>query len=186
MPELTGLLSDLQSPEAEPRAHAIERAAIAVERMIHAVVAAIETAGPADKEIFEHIHRFGPTMVEPVEALLHRSTERGVRTLCGLLLLRLHSRAGLDTILAELESGGRWSVPIIEQLVQSELTFVAPRLVHRLKEVSLDQEEEIFALIEALRHFRHPVPADVIPRLQSPGASEALLDRAVRIIQGQD
>ena len=185
MPDLTELLNALRSPEPEARAHAIERASIAVERMIHAVVAALETAGPPDKEIFEHIHRFGPTMVEPVEALLHRSTDRGVRTLCALLLLRLHSRSGLDTLLTELERGSHWSVPILEQLVRAEVAAAAPRIVHRLREVPIDEEEEVCALLEALRHFRQPIPADVIPRLQSPGASEALRQQATRIIQGE-
>ncbi len=185
MPDLTALLTDLRSPEADRRAQAIERAAIAVERMVHAVVLALETTGASDKEVFDRVHRFGPTMIAPVEALLHRSTDRGVRTLCALLLLRLHSRAGLDTLLAELESGGRWSVPIIEQLVQSELDFVAPRIIHRLREIPIDREEEILALLGALEHFQHSVPADVIPRIQRPGASESLRQTAIRIIEGQ-
>jgi len=184
MPDLSQLLSELHSSDPESRAQAIERSAIAVERLIHAVVAALETAGPGDKQVFEHVHRFGPTMVEPVEALLHRSTDPGVRVLCALLLLGLHSRSGFDTLLAELDRGGRWSLLIIEQLVKADVRSAAPRLVHRLREVPLDREEEIRALVAALDCWMHSIPADVIPRLQSPGASESLRALANTIIQG--
>jgi hypothetical protein len=184
VPDLTDLLEQLHSNDPDARARGIERAAVAVERLIHAVVASLETAGANDKFLSDHVHRFGPTMIEPVEALLHRSTDPDVRVLCALLLLRLHSRSGLDTLLAELELGGRWALEILEQLARSRIHSAAPRIVHRLREVPLENEAEIHALLAALDRLEHSIPADVIPRLQSPEAPESLRSAANAIIDG--
>jgi len=182
MPDLTDLLEQLQSDDADARAHGIERAAVAVERLIHAVVGSLESAGPNDKYLFDHVHRFGPTMIEPVEALLHRSQDADVRVLCALLLLRLHSHSGLETLLAELDRGGRWSISILDQLARAGVHSVAPRLIQRLRQVPLRNEEEIHALLAALEQLDHAIPADVVPRLQGPDAPESLRTAANAII----
>ena len=184
MPDLTDLLAQLHSDSPDARARGIERAAVAVERLIHAVVGSLETAGPNDKFLFDHVHRFGPTMIEPVEALLHRSEDTDVRVLCALLLLRLHSRSGLETLLGQLEHGGRWSLPILDLLARARVQSAAPRLIHRLRRVPLHNEEEIHALLATLDQLDHATPADVIPRLQSPNAPESLRNAANAIIDG--
>ena len=95
MPELTQLLSLLRSDDPEERSNAIERAAVAIERLAHAVVNSLEGAGTHQQYVAEHVHRFGTSMIEPLEDLLNRTSDENTRVLCALLLLRLHSPTGV-------------------------------------------------------------------------------------------
>ena len=182
MPDLREVLGELRSDDPEKCAAAIERAAVAVERLIHGVVTALESAGPHDRYIFEHVHRFGPTMIEPVKELLRRSSDPDVRVLCSLLLLRLHSQEGVEVLLEELERGGTWSALAARELGDASVSAAVPPIVHRLRTNPLESEDETLALLRALEQLSGSIPADLLPRLQRPGVPDSVRDAANRIV----
>jgi hypothetical protein len=170
MPDLGELLSLLRSEDPERRSIGVERAAVAVERLTHAVVASLETAGRNGRYVADHVHRFGTLMVEPLEALLARSQNRDTRLLCALLLLRLHSRAGVEELLSAVGEDSDWSQPAADALAEAGVHEAEAPIVHRLRTIPLERGDEITALLHALRRLERTLPADLVTRFSDPRA----------------
>jgi len=182
MPDLGDVLQQLHDSEPAERARAIERAAVAVERLIHGVVGALEGAPRPRHELFEHIHRFGTAMLEPIHDLMERSEDRELRVLCALLLLRLRSLAGVDLLLGEIERGGPWVADAARRLAEAQVRPAAPRIVHRLRNLPMEQEAEIVALLHALQALEGSLPADLVERYSradAPAEAQAIAGRAI-------
>ncbi len=176
MPDLTELLGLLRSDDPEARCNGVERAAVAVERLTHAVVASLETAGPHHHYVADHVHRFGTSMIEPLEALLERTRDADTGILCSLLLLRLHSTAGLDRLLSAVREGSDWALQAAAALADVGVHEAVAPIVHRLRTIPLDRAEEILGLLRALRRLDPSLPADLVARFESPEAPpEALV-----------
>ncbi len=170
MPDLTELLALLRSDDAEQRCRGVERAAVAVERLTHAVVASLQTAGEHGHYVADHVHRFGTSMIEPLEALLERTQDEDTAALCSLLLLRLHSTAGLDRLLAAVRDGSGWSLQAAAAMADVGVHEAVAPIVHRLRTIPLDRAEEILGLLRALRRLDRSLPADLVTRFESPEA----------------
>ena len=178
MPDLGELLSLLRSDDPERRSVGVERAAVAVERLTHAVVVSLETAGEHGRYVADHVHRFGTLMVEPLEKLLERTGDRDTKRLCALLLLRLHSRAGQADLLAAIGEDTDWSPRAAAALAEAGIHEAEAPIVHRLRTIPLERGDEILALLHALLRLERTLPADLVTRFSDPkappGARETL------------
>jgi hypothetical protein len=157
---------------------------VAVERLTHAVVVSLETAGEHGRYVADHVHRFGTSMVEPLEALLGRTEDRDTKLLCALLLLRLHSRAGVDELLAAVGAGSDWSQRVAVALAETGVHEAEAPIVHRLRTIPLDRGDEITALLHALQRLERTLPADLITRFsdpEAPIAAREMLRQAVEL-----
>ncbi len=170
MPDLTELLTQLKSDSPEERSNAVERAAVVIERLTHGVVASLETAGAHQGFVADHVQRFGTLMVDPLSALLARAEDQDTQVLCSLLLLRLHSKAGVDHLKRSVMDGSKWSVRAARVLAEAEVHEAAPSIVHRLRTVDLAESEEIEGLFEALEALEHAIPADLGARFSGNDA----------------
>jgi hypothetical protein len=170
MPDLTELLSLLRSDDPESRSIGVERAAVAVERLTHAVVSSLESAGEHVHYVADHVHRFGTLMVAPLEALLGRTHDRDTKLLCALLLLRLHSRVGVGELLAAVGEESGWSAQAATALAEAGVHEAEAPIVHRLRTISLDRADEILTLLHALQQLERSLPADLATRFSDPEA----------------
>ena len=183
VPDLNELLALLKSVEPDERSRAVERAAVAIERLTHGVVASLENAGDHQRYVADHVQRFGTLMVEPLTALLARAEDPDTRVLCSLLLLRLHSNAGIDQLQRAVTEGSQWSVRAARVLAEAEVHEAAPTIVHRLRTVDLALGEEIEGLLEALETLEHAIPADLAARFSG---SDAPVGARKRVEAAQD
>jgi hypothetical protein len=184
MPDLSELFSLLRSDDPERRSVGVERAAVAVERLTHAVVASLETAGEHGRYVADHVHRFGTLMVEPLAALLARAEDRDTKLLCALLLLRLHSRAGVGDLLSAVGEDSDWSQRAAAALAEAGVHEAEAPIVHRLRTIPLDRGDEILALLHALQRLERTLPADLVTRFsdpQAPSSAREMLRQAVEL-----
>ena len=184
MADIRELLSLLRSDDAETRASAVERAAVTVERLIHGLVEAIESAGEHDHYLVEHIHRFGPSMVVPIEGLLERSGDPDTRVLCALLLLRLKSRTGSGILVEAVHEGSDWLLPAASRLAEAGVLEAAPAMVHQLRSLPLERKDEIVGLLRALQALDGRIPADLATRFAAPEApaqAREIVQQALRL-----
>jgi hypothetical protein len=182
VPDLTELLELLRSRDPELRCRGVERAAVAVERLTHAVVASLETAGEHTHYVADHVHRFGTSMIDPLETLLERTRDDDTAVLCSLLLLRLHSRSGLERLIAAVRDGSPWSLQAATAFADVGIHEGVAPIVHRLRTVPLERAEEIVGLLRALQRLEHGLPADLAMRFErpeAPPAARALLGEAL-------
>jgi hypothetical protein len=177
MPDLTELLGLLKSDAPDERSRAVERSAVAIERLTHGVVASLENAGTHQLYVADHVHRFGTLMVEPLTALLERTADPDTRVLCSLLLLRLHSNAGVEHLQRAVREGSDWSTRAARVLAEADVHEAAPAIVHRLRTVDLTEAEEIDGLFEALEALEHTIPADLAARFSGNDAPPAARKR---------
>ena len=184
MADIRELLSLLKSDDPETRAAAVERAAVTIERLVHGVVEAIESAGEHDQYLVEHIHRFGPSMVGPIEALLERSSDPDTRMLCALLLLRLKSSSGSEMLVEAVHQGSGWMLPAATRLAEAGVHAAAPALVHQLRSLPLERKDEIVGLLHALQALDRGIPADLATRFAAPDApaeAREIVQEALRL-----
>jgi hypothetical protein len=148
------------------------------------VIEAIESAGEHDHYLVDHIHRFGPSMVGPIEGLLERSDDPGTRVLCALLLLRLKSTAGSGLLVDAVHEGSDWLLLAATRLAEAGVHEAAPALVHQLRSLPLDRKEEIVGLLHALQALDRSIPADLATRFSAPEApaeAREIVQEALRL-----
>ena len=121
-------------------------------------------------------------MVDPIHDLMERSEDHDLRVMCALLLLRLRSPAGVDLLLGEIERSGDWGADAAQRLAEARVGAAAPRIVHRLRTLSLDKDSEIVALLHALQTLEGSLPADLVERFSrtdAPAEAQSIAARAI-------
>lgn len=164
---LEALRANLLSENLEEQIPALDQACKLVEDIITIAVQMLEK-GPERYLVAERLPRLGPTVVEPLQSLLLRSSNSEVKVLASLVLLRLGSEIGMDVLMHALSVDRNYPVLIAEHLAARKVCESADRMISRLRTAEPDEIDLIVGFLRALAELRAEIPADLMSRFTQP------------------
>jgi len=161
------LKANLLSDNLEVQIPALDQAWQAVQDLVAIAVQMLEN-GPERFLVAERLHKFGPTIVEPLQSLLMRSNNEEVKVLASLALLQLGSLTGLDVLLRALTIDRNYPVLIAQHLAAKKVYESADRIILRLRTAENSEIDLIVGLLTALAELEAQMPSDLISRFEQP------------------
>jgi hypothetical protein len=160
--------------EVEKQVGALEKAAQLSSFLAQEAVNAFEKSDKTRFLVAERLQRFGSLIVEPLENLFSRTTDPEVRTLSGLVLLKLKSSVGVEWLMKALSHDRQYACVIGRYLIDAGIDGVETVIVERLRNFRSDEVDLVLCFLDLLAALNYTLPADIRQLMSADSSPEKL------------